>query len=399
MSNNIDAGPDNVVKIKVIGVGGGGNNAVNSMVRSGVNGVEFIAVNTDKPVLTKSNANLKIQIGEKLTKGQGAGANPEIGKKSAEESRNEIAKVLEDTDMVFITCGMGGGTGTGAAPIVADIAREAGVLTVGVVTKPFGYEGNSRMRQAEEGISNLLGKVDSLLVIPNDRLKLVSETKITMLNAYEIADDVLRQSVSSITEIVQGIGRVNSDFADIKAVMSNSGLAHMGIGSGGGKSKAEDAVRKAVESILMATSIKGARALLVNFTASPDLGLDDVEEAMSLVRDMVDEDATIIFGTDIDETMDDEIRVAIIATKFIDSPQFEDSKPIARAAEPVAAPAPVAKPVEAAPAPVKPAPVAEPVKKPETFEQGPAATTPVPAAGLPEEEDPFDAIAQLFQSK
>ena len=398
MSNNRDTDLDRVVKIKVIGVGGGGNNAINSMAAAGVDGVEFVAVNTDKPVLLRSSADMKIQIGEKLTKGQGAGANPDIGRKSAEESRNEIAKALEGTDMVFITCGMGGGTGTGAAPIVADVAREAGVLTVGVVTKPFGFEGNNRMKQAEEGIANLLEKVDSLLVIPNDRLKFVSETKITMLNAYEIADDVLRQSVSSITEIVQGVGRVNSDFADVRTTMTESGITHMGIGTGTGKNKAEDAVRQAVESTLMATSVNGAQALLVNLTASPDLGLDDVEEAMNLVKEMVSPDANIIFGSAFDESMEDEIRVAIIATKFgNDAPAVRATAPVSRA--PVTQKAASVAPVQHVPTQVAaPAPAATPAPTepaPSRYEQAPAA----PTQGDTDEEDPFDLISKLFQSK
>ena len=232
--------PDTVVKIKVIGVGGGGNNVVNRMVRDGMKGVDFVVVNTDTQALDMATASYKIQIGEKLTHGQGAGSNPEVGRKSAEESRNQLAKALEDTDMVFITAGMGGGTGTGAAPIVADIAQELGVLTVGVVTKPFKFEGPRRMRQAEAGITELRSKVDSLVIIPNERLKLASDQKITMLNAFEIADDVLQQAVQSISDLIKNTGFINLDFADVSAVMKDAGRAHMGVGRAAGKNKAED---------------------------------------------------------------------------------------------------------------------------------------------------------------
>ncbi|MDR1329682.1 MAG: cell division protein FtsZ, partial [Oscillospiraceae bacterium] len=316
----IETGPDNVVVIKVVGVGGAGNNAVERMVSRGMKGVEFIAVNTDKPALSRSNADDKLQIGEKLTKGQGAGANPEIGKKAAEESRNEIAKGLENTDMVFIAAGMGGGTGTGAAPVIADIAREAGALTVGIVTKPFKFEGARRARQAEEGIESLLSKVDSLLVIPNERLKFISEQKLTLDNAFEMADNVLGQAVASITEIVMNTGLMNVDFADVTTIMQNSGYAHMGIGEATGKSKAEEAVRKAVASPLMETSINGASGILINFTGSKDLALEDFHEAAEIVYEAANPDANIIIGASFDESMDDTLRVAIIATKFGDAP-------------------------------------------------------------------------------
>jgi cell division protein FtsZ len=254
MPNTLESGPDNVVVIKVVGVGGAGNNVVNRMVKAGNQGVEFVSLNTDKPALSISAADNKVQIGEKLTHGQGAGSNPEIGKKAAEESRNNIAKVLEGTDMVFIAAGMGGGTGTGASPVVADIARELGILTVGVVTKPFSFEGKRRMDQANEGIANLLSKVDALLIIPNDRLKHATDQKLTFANAFEIADDVLLQAVTSISELIKNTGFINLDFADVTAIMKDAGYAHMGVGHAAGKGKAEDAARAAVSSPLMETS-------------------------------------------------------------------------------------------------------------------------------------------------
>ncbi len=320
MAFSLDAGPDNVVEIKVVGIGGAGNNVVNRMVKAGTQGVQFIAVNTDKPALSISAADEKIQIGEKLTHGQGAGADPEIGRKAAEESRNNIAKALENADMIFIAAGMGGGTGTGAAPIVADIARELGILTVGVVTKPFSFEGKRRMMQADEGINNLLGKVDSLLIIPNDRIKLATEQKLTFANAFELADDVLLQAVTSISELVKNTGFINLDFADVTSIMKDAGYAHMGVGRAAGKNKAEEAARTAVASPLMETSINGAHGVLVNITGSVDIDLDDIEIAANLVHEAAHPDANIIFGAAFDETMDDEIRITVIATRFDERP-------------------------------------------------------------------------------
>ena len=319
MAFGLETGPENVVSIKVIGVGGGGNNVVNRMVRSGVKSVEFIAVNTDKQALTSSSAGYKIQIGEKLTHGQGAGSNPDVGRKSAEDSRNQISKALEDTDMVFITAGMGGGTGTGAAPVVAEIAREQGVLTVGVVTKPFAFEGRKRMTQAEQGIEELRSKVDSLVIIPNERLKYATDQKITFANAFEIADDVLRQAVQSISDLIRDTGFINLDFADVSAVMKDAGLAHMGVGRAAGKGKAEEAARMAISSPLLETSINGARGVLINVTGSMDMGLEEVEQAASLVQDAVHPDALTIFGATFDEELDDEMRVTVIATGFADA--------------------------------------------------------------------------------
>ncbi len=309
---------ERVVKIKVIGVGGAGNNVINRMIDAGVEGVDFIVVNTDKQDLNKSRCKSKVQIGEKLTGGMGAGSKPDIGKKSAEESRAAIAKILEGTDMVFITAGMGGGTGTGAAPIVADLAREAGILTVGVVTKPFKFEGANRMRQAEAGIAELHDKVDSLIVIPNDRLKYVTDQKITFANAFGIADDVLKMAVTSISELVSYSDRViiNLDFADVSAVMKDAGRAHMGVGIASGREKAEQAALAAINSSLMETSINGATGVLVNVTGSSELTLDDVETAAGIVQENANPEANIIFGAISSEDFEDEMRVTVIATGF-----------------------------------------------------------------------------------
>ena len=309
---------ERVVKIKVIGVGGAGNNVINRMIDGGVAGVDFVVVNTDKQDLNNSRCKNKVQIGEKLTGGMGAGSKPDIGKKSAEESRAAIAKILEGTDMVFITAGMGGGTGTGAAPIVADLAHEAGILTVGVVTKPFKFEGANRMRQAEEGISELSGKVDSLIIIPNDRLKYVTDQKITFANAFGIADDVLKQAVTSISELVGYSERViiNLDFADVSAVMKDAGRAHMGVGIASGREKAEQAALAAINSPLLETSINGATGVLVNVTGSTELTLDDVETAAGIVQENANPDANIIFGATYSDEFEDEMRVTVIATGF-----------------------------------------------------------------------------------
>ena len=309
---------ERVVKIKVIGVGGAGNNVINRMISAGVDGVEFVVINTDKQDLNKSVCQNKVQIGEKLTGGMGAGSKPDVGQKSAEESRAAIAKVLEGADMVFITAGMGGGTGTGAAPIVADLAHEAGILTVGVVTKPFKFEGANRMRQAEQGIAALSGKVDSLVIIPNDRLKYVTDQKITFANAFGIADDVLKQAVISISELVGDANNVviNLDFADVSAIMKDAGRAHMGVGTAAGREKAEQAALAAVASPLLETSIKGATGVLVNVTGSADLTLDDVETAAGIVQQEANPEANIIFGATWDNSFEDEMRVTVIATGF-----------------------------------------------------------------------------------
>ena len=372
MAFGLDTGVENVVRIKVIGVGGGGNNVVNRMVRSGTRGVDFVAVNTDKQALNVSSATYKIQIGEKLTHGQGAGSDPEVGRKSAEESRAQISKALEDTDMVFITAGMGGGTGTGGAPIVAEIAREQGILTVGVVTKPFGFEGRRRMQQAEKGIEELQGKVDSLVIIPNERLKHATDQKITFANAFEIADDVLRQAVQSISDLIRDTGFINLDFADVTAIMKNAGMAHMGVGRAAGKGKAEEAARMAISSPLLETSIHGARGVLINVTGSMDIGLEEVEQAASLVQDAVHPDALTIFGATFDESMDDEIRVTVIATGFADGKSA----------------------AAAAPAEEKKAAESKPSIAPINYEEDKAAAEAEKKAE--EEDDPFADIFKIF---
>ena len=372
MAFGLDTGVENVVRIKVIGVGGGGNNVVNRMVRSGTRGVDFVAVNTDKQALNVSSATYKIQIGEKLTHGQGAGSDPEVGRKSAEESRAQISKALEDTDMVFITAGMGGGTGTGGAPIVAEIAREQGILTVGVVTKPVGFEGRRRMQQAEKGIEELQGKVDSLVIIPNERLKHATDQKITFANAFEIADDVLRQAVQSISDLIRDTGFINLDFADVTAIMKNAGMAHMGVGRAAGKGKAEEAARMAISSPLLETSINGAKGVLINVTGSMDIGLEEVEQAATLVQPAVHPDALTIFGATFDESMDDEIRVTVIATGFADGKSA----------------------VAAAPAEEKKAAESKPGIEPINYEEDKAAAEAEKKAE--EEDDPFADIFKIF---
>ena len=371
MAFAMDTGVENVVSIKVIGVGGGGNNVVNRMVNDGIKGVDFVAVNTDKQALNSSAASYKIQIGEKLTGGKGAGSNPEVGRKAAEESRNQLAKALEETDMVFVTAGMGGGTGTGAAPVVAEAAKEQGILTVGVVTKPFAFEGRKRMTQAEQGIEELRSKVDSLVIIPNERLKYATDQKITFANAFEIADDVLRQAVVSISDLIRDTGFINLDFADVTAVMKDAGLAHMGVGRAAGKGKAEEAARMAISSPLLETSIKGAKGVLINVTGSMDIGLEEVEQAATLVQEAVHPDALTIFGATFDENLDDEIRVTVIATGFAEPDE------VAQISEPVAGKA----------APEAKQPAQEPTE----------GITPEEEAELKEEQSHFDDILKIFE--
>lgn len=386
MDFKAEAGPENVVTIKVVGIGGAGNNVVNRMVKAGTQGVEFIAINTDKQALAVSNADQKIQIGEKMTHGQGAGSDPEIGKRSAEESRNNIAKAIEDADMVFLTAGMGGGTGTGAAPTVAEIAREAGILTVGVVTKPFKFEGKRRMDQANAGIKELLGRVDSLLIIPNDRLKFATDQKVTLANAFEIADDVLRQAVTSISDLIKNTGFINLDFADVTCVMKNAGYAHMGVGHAAGKGKAEDAARMAVASPLMETSINGAHGVLINITGSEEMGLEDVEAAANLVQEAAHPDANIIFGATFDESMQDEIRVTVIATGFDENKENAEAQatPAAR---------PVSRPQGLFTTASEKASAASAVPPP--LENDPPMEVPASDPA----EDPFDSIFKIFNSK
>ena len=312
----IDTDDNRVVNIKVIGVGGGGGNAVNRMVKCNIKDVEFVAINSDKPALSKSSATQKILIGEKTTKGMGAGAKPEVGMKAAEESRESITDVLQGAEMIFITAGMGGGTGTGAAPVVAKIAKDMGILTVGVVTTPFGFEGKRRMAQAQEGINELAQYVDSIMVIPNENLKLVSKEKITLLNAFDIANDVLRQGVQSISDLVNATGLVNSDFADVTEIMKDAGYAHMGVGRAKGKDKAEVAAAQAISSPLLQTSIDGARGVLLNITASTDIGLEEIDAASNVVMESVHPDCEIIWGANFDEDLEDEMIITVIATRF-----------------------------------------------------------------------------------
>ncbi len=333
MSFGFEQEPENVVSIKVVGIGGGGNNVVNRMVESGTQGVDFIAVNTDKQALDVSSATYKIQVGEKLTHGQGAGAKPEVGRKAAEESRDKITDALKGTDMVFVACGMGGGTGTGGSPIVAEVARELGILTVGVVTKPFSFEGRPRMRAAEAGIEELRTKVDSLVIIPNDRLRYATDQKLTFKNAFAIADDVLRQAVESITDLVKNVGFINLDFADVSTIMKDAGLAHMGIGRAAGEGKAKDAAQMAISSPLLETSINGAKGVIINITGDPDIGLEEVEEAASLVQKAANPEANIIFGATIDENLQDEIRVTVIATGFAEKGEEPEPAPEAEQAK------------------------------------------------------------------
>ncbi len=405
---------DSVVNIKVIGVGGGGNNAVNRMVTSGLQGVEFIAINTDKQALNRSEASVKIQVGTKLTKGQGAGSRPEIGRKAAEESREDINKALEGADMVFITAGMGGGTGTGGAPVVAQIAREMGILTVGVVTRPFGFEGKKRMEQANAGIDQLKENVDSLIVIPNERLKYVSDQKISFKNAFEIADNVLHQAVASISELITVPGLINLDFADVTSIMKGAGFAHMGVGSAAGKDKAEEAAKMAIQSPLLESSINGAHGVILSVIGSEDIELDEIEQAASMIQAAAHPDAHIIFGASISEDADDEIRVVVIATGFDNPPatkqqqdrsaMFSNAK---RTAQTFAAPAQqFSAPTQqfSAPAQQFAAPAqsfsASPVAPMQPQQAQPSQAQASVADGQSlDEDDPFADIMKIFSSK
>ena len=405
---------DSVVNIKVIGVGGGGNNAVNRMVTSGLQGVEFIAINTDKHALNRSEASVKIQVGTKLTKGQGAGSRPEIGRKAAEESREDINKALEGADMVFITAGMGGGTGTGGAPVVAQIAREMGILTVGVVTRPFGFEGKKRMEQANAGIDQLKENVDSLIVNPNERLKYVSDQKISFKNAFEIADNVLHQAVASISELITVPGLINLDFADVTSIMKGAGFAHMGVGSAAGKDKAEEAAKMAIQSPLLESSINGAHGVILSVIGSEDIELDEIEQAASMIQAAAHPDAHIIFGASISEDADDEIRVVVIATGFDNPPatkqqqdrsaMFSNAK---RTAQTFAAPAQqFSAPAQqfSAPAQQFAAPAqsfsASPVAPMQPQQAQPSQAQASVADGQSlDEDDPFADIMKIFSSK
>ncbi len=389
----------NLPVIKVIGVGGGGGNAVNRMVNSNVQSVEFIAINTDDHVLQTSKANQKIHIGEKLTHGKGAGSQPAIGEKAAIENADEIAAALKDTDMVFITAGMGGGTGTGAAPVVAKIAKELGILTVAIVTKPFAFEGKHRMKQAEAGIEALRQEVDSLVIVPNERLKCVSEERITLKNAFEVADDVLRQGVQSISDLILIPGLVNLDFADVTAVMAEAGLAHMGVGTATGKDKAAEAANKAISSPLLETSIEGAKGLVVNITASSDIGLDEIDIASTMITEKADEDANIIWGAVLSDELEDEIRVTVIATGFGD----EEQKPAPKRSVSVSS-APLIK-TEKRTTSFQPQRTTVEAKTPEPEKSVPDAAVAAPAAAPTktsssvDDDDTFFDIMQIFSKE
>ena len=321
---------DGTATIKVIGVGGAGNNAVNRMIDAGIKGVDFIAVNTDRQALQTSKANTKIQIGEKITRGLGAGANPDIGAQSAEESKAEVAEVLRGADMVFVTAGMGGGTGTGAAPVVAQLAKQKGILTVGVVTKPFGFEGKVRMKNAEAGIEELKANVDTLITIPNDRLLEVVQKNTSIVEAFSIADNVLKQGIQSISDLIKVPGLINLDFADVTSIMKDKGLAHMGIGNASGENRAIEAAKEAIQSPLLETSIRGAKGVLLNVTGGPSLSLFEANAASNLITESCDPDANIIFGASIREDLEDEIMITVIATGFDEAPQggFVEPTPI-----------------------------------------------------------------------
>lgn len=398
------------VSIKVVGVGGGGNNAVNRMISTNIRGVEFIAVNTDKQALRSSNAPNQIVIGEKITRGHGAGANPEIGQRAAEENTEEIKSALAGADMVFIATGMGGGTGTGAAPVVARIAKEMDILTVAIVTKPFIFEGSRRMRQAEEGIRQLSQYVDSLVIIPNERLKQVSDTRITLFNAFEIADDVLRRGVQSISELINVPGFINLDFADVTSVMHDAGFAHMGVGSATGKDKAELAAKAAISSPLLETSIKGATGILVSISISPDVGLEDADLASTMIANEASPDANVIWGVAFDPDLDDEMKITIIATGFekdaeeaLENSAKQETVAVKPAEKKVEAPkaqpaAPAAEPQRNYEQRKEPAPQPKPA---EPAKVQPAVETPAPenAAELPRDADGFDEIMSILRNR
>ncbi len=319
----------NFTKIKVIGIGGGGNNAINRMIEAQLEGVEFIAINTDKQDLSLTRSEIKVQIGEKITKGLGSGSRPDVGERAAEESREELRRVLEGADMVFVTCGMGGGTGTGASPVIAEISRELGALTVGVVTKPFAFEGRKRMSQAESGIEKLKEKVDTLVTIPNDKLLEIVDKKTSLLESLRVADDVLRQGVQGISDLITSPGLISLDFADVSTIMKNRGMAHMGVGVGKGETRAVDAARQAASSPLLETTIEGATGLLINVTGNATVGLHETAEALQLITELANPDAEIIYGTAINENMSDEIKITVIATGFSNARRPRFARPIA----------------------------------------------------------------------
>ena len=389
----IDAGYVSPVNIKVIGVGGGGNNAVKRMVELDMQSAEFISINTDKMQLDHTSANVKLQIGEKYTRGMGAGSKPEIGKKAAEESIEEITDSIKEGDMIIITAGMGGGTGTGAAPVVAEAAKSMDKLTIGVVTKPFKFEGTNRMRQAEAGIRELYKNVDSLIVIPNERLKYVTDQKISMRNAFEIADDVLRQAIQSISDLINVPGVINLDFADVSSVMKNAGYAHMGVGRAAGKDKAEEAAKMAIYSPLLETSIKGAKGVIMNVFASSDISLDEVDKAASIVEQEADPEANIIFGVAFDDSLEDEIRITLIATGFDDGNS-------GYAPDGTAVPKGVEKPAEA-PTETFDAEEDEPTRKFDrsAVSQPKAAPAAAPANESSDESDDMEKLFKFFNAQ
>ena len=385
----LDEEMQNVTNIKVIGVGGGGGNAVNRMVESGLSGVEFVAMNTDQQALLNSKATQKVQLGAKLTKGRGAGADPEIGQRAAEESKDEITNALKGAQMVFITAGMGGGTGTGAAPVVAETAHDLGILTVGIVTKPFAFEGKRKMAQAEQGIASLMMHVDSLIVIPNERLKLISQEKITLMNAFEAADNVLRQGVESISSLINIPAFINLDFADVRSIMKDAGFAHMGVGVAKGAGKAENAAKAA--------------------TSSPDIGLEDVETAASMITQSAHPDANIIWGTAFDERLSDEMSITVVATGFESTPEVDepiqahvDAKRAAQAsaqpaAQPAAAPVQPVQPVQPQVNPVMPNPIFT-----QSFSTGmdtPVAAQPAAPAEEEDDGDYFDDLLSILNKR
>ncbi len=388
---------ENGTLIKVVGVGGGGGNAVNRMVIKGLESVEFLAMNTDAQALTQNQATLKTQLGAKITKGRGAGADPDKGRAAAEESRDEIANALKGAQMVFITAGMGGGTGTGAAPVVAEIARDLGILTVGIVTKPFAFEGKRKAGLASQGVSNLLEHVDSLIVIPNERLKLISAEPITMKSAFEAADDVLRQGVLSISELINVPSFINLDFADVSAIMRNAGYAHMGVGSAKGSGKAESAAKAAISSPLLETSIKGAHGVIININASPDIVLEEAELAATLISNDAHPDANIIWGASFDDTLTDEMRITLVATGF-DSK--EPLKPTAQHGN-VGTVVPPTATFHNTTTPV-PTPVTNPIPAAEVLAASAPTLThrPAPVADpIPEEDEHFKQIMAMLDKR
>ena len=380
------------VCIKVVGVGGGGNNAVNRMISSNVRGVEFISINTDRQALKNSLAPNQVVIGEKITKGFGAGANPNIGARAAEESLDDIKNALAGADMVFVTAGMGGGTGTGAAPVVAKVAHEMDILTVGIVTKPFAFEGKRRMDQAVAGIEEFAQYVDSLVVIPNERLKLVSDSRITLFNAFSEADDILRKGVQSISELINLEQFINLDFADVTAVMAHSGLAHMGIGSATGKDKAQEAASMAIASPLLETSIKGATGVILSFWVSPDVGLEDIDIAANMVINECNPDVNLIFGVGFDENLEDEMRITIIATGF--TPESNKAS-AARNFKPAPSPAKPAQKV-ADPAPKAEMPKVQKVVAEEEVKEAPTPVKETPKKPKSDDLDLDDLFGDIF---